>query len=568
MNYGLEAIVSDDQAVQSQGIVLLVSDSSESINLIDNTLSDIGYDVIVSSGASTALNHYSSKHVDFVLIDLDHIDMPGDKLVYSLRSRSKDVYIPIMVIASSGDEAMVTECISAGSDDFMIAPFSTSTLRARLVSLDQVRELKQLYKNSVHEQLVAKQILSYALSERNIRFEEIKLLSRSKAVFSGDLFLMARHPDNCIHVLMADFTGHGLSAAIGALPVADIFSVMTEKGFQPTEILENINSKLHTLLPVSMFMACSLLKIDYQKMYAEIWNAGMPDIYIRSVKTGDIKQTISSSHIPLGISEKFLCDSGWTSIELEVSDQIIMFTDGLTDAVNRNGEMFGYDSIEACMQDSTCVESLFSDIVDSFNRYCGDVVPDDDVTLACIPCSADLTRIDDVADNLQVASNNKSHWCWYMELSGSSIINVDPLPIIMNEAKKIDGIEVDRGKLNSVLKELYDNAISHGLSCVTTPIKDRETVSKHLQDCDGEKNNYLRIGLKKVEHNGNAALLVSLEDSGDGFNFSDVIDQLRDDDSCRRDAVDQNNEGISLVYQLSDSLNYHGNGNRVEAIIS
>jgi len=570
MSHGLTTASTKSSPSREHGCILVVSDSSETITSIDDNLSDLGFDILVASDGERALSLFASRNIDFVLIDLDFVDMPGDRLVYSLRIRSGDNFIPIVILASIDEEELLSDCVSAGCDDFLFKPFTPIALKARISSLEQVRELKQLYKNSVNEQLVAKQILAFALSERNIQFEEIKLLSRSKAVFSGDLFLTARHPQGELHVLLADFTGHGLSAAIGALPVADIFSVMTEKGFKLEEILENINSKLHTLLPVSMFMACSVLKIDSDLKHARVWNGGMPDIYLRDNASGNIKKKIKSTHIPLGIKETTRDIYKLETIDLCSDDQFILYTDGLTDAENANGDMFGYQHLEQCLESNRSKESIFSHIVDAFNNHCGAINPADDVTLACIPCNSNLTQVndDDITSNVQIASNCDDGWCWYMELSGSSLRNVNPVPIVMSEVGKISDQSVCKEKLSSILTVLYENAIEHGLlvpsnSHMVHADVCREWENEHEEIKDNSES-YLRIGLRKVKHKGESALLVSVEDSGKGFDHKGLMNKLVNHSGNLK----VTSEGIPLVYKLTDSLNYHGRGNHVEAIIS
>ena len=558
MNASLGAADVNERSIDSRGTILVISDSSETITGIDDGLSEENFDILLASDSKTAFAFFSHKHIDYILIDSESVDMQSDDLVRALRIYVGDHFVPIIVLSKSNQEEALADCIAAGCDDFLFKPFNSTALNARLSSLEQVRELKRLYKSTVNEQVVAKQILSFALSERSVEFEEIKLLSRAKGVFSGDLFLTGRRADGGLHILLADFTGHGLSAAIGALPVADIFSAMTEKGFDITDVLENINNKLHTLLPISMFMACSMLKISKDMKYVEIWNGGMPDIYIRDSVTGNIKHKLKSTHIPLGIDETTTSRFDLEAISLSHEDQLILYTDGLTDALNAKGDMFGEKRLEQCIENSKNNVSIFSSIVQEFNNYCGKINPNDDVTLACIPCAKDLTEVDDscLSDTVQIASNRKDGWCWYMELSGSSLRNVNPVPIVMNEAKKISGQDISEEKLSSVLNVLYKNAIEHGIKDIAT--ENSRDKSKEIG------NSYLRIGLKKIKHKGEMALLVSIEDSGQGFDHVDYMNQVVNKDLRKHDS----NEGISLVYELSESLHYHGKGNRVEAIIS
>jgi len=566
MSQSLGAMAINGRRMDNRGTILVISDSSEIVSDVDDGLTEVGFDILVASDSKRAFEFFTNNHIEYILIDLDTIDMTGDELVRSLRIYTGEHFTPIIVLAESDEEAILADCIASGCDDFILKPFNSTALQARITSLEQVCELKKLYKSTVNEQVVAKQILSYALSERSIEFEEIKLLSRSKGVFSGDLFLTGRRADGGLHILLADFTGHGLSAAIGALPVADIFNTMTEKGFEVADILESINNKLHTLLPISMFMACSILKINKDLKFAEIWNGGMPDVYLRDSKTGDIKHKLKSTHIPLGINETMASRFDMDTIQLSQDDQLILYTDGLTDAMNAEGDMFGELRLEKCIENNKNNVSIFSSIVHEFNNYCGKINPDDDVTLACIPCTPYLTEVDDscLTDSVQITSNRKDGWCWYMELSGSSLRNVNPVPIVLNEAQKLSGKGVSVKKLSSVLNILYENAIEHGVQIegkcdYKISSDERSEVNHSVID-----NGYLRIGLKKIEHKGDDALLVSVEDSGQGFNHVDCMSQI----THKTTDVKNINEGISLVYELTESLHFHGKGNHVEAIIS
>ena len=412
MRQSLMATAIDNSSALSQGCILVVSNSSETITSVDQSLLQQGFDVLLASESKSALRLFADKHIDFVLIEADCIDVAIDELVYTLRVRAGNVFIPIIILASAEDEGLLSDCLTAGCDDFIFKPFTATALKARFSTLQQVCELKKLYKSFIAEQLVAKQILAYALSERNTQFEEIQLLSKSKAVFSGDLFLTAKRPAGGLHVLVADFTGHGLSAAIGALPVADIFSVMTGKGFELEEILQHINSKLHTLLPVSMFMACCMLKIDTDLKQASVWNGGMPEIYLRDGQTGEIKNKIKASHIPLGIDEATINHFKLETIDIKIKDQFIIYTDGLTEAENASGDMFGYKHLDKCLDNSRNKEFVFVNIVATFNKFCGNIEPSDDVTLACITCTDKMTEVNDSGpvNNVQISRNKDFDW--------------------------------------------------------------------------------------------------------------------------------------------------------------
>jgi DNA-binding response OmpR family regulator len=540
--------------------ILVISRSDETIACIYKIIIQIGYAPLVANCEKQALELLKSKRVSYILIEVDQTDTRCDGLVNSMRVHAGHRYVPILILATTYDEEQLSRCNEAGCDDFIFKPFNLVSLSSRIASLNQIRDLEYLYKDSLNEQLVAKRILNSALEERSLQFDEIGILSKSKSVFSGDLFLTARHPDGSLNVLMADFTGHGLSAAIGALPVADTFSVMTEKGFDLEFILENINRKLYTLLPTSMFMACSALSITNDLKCMKVWNGGMPDIYVRAYDKRGIKHRIKSSHIPLGIDEKILNRFELQTVKLSPDDQLILYTDGLTDAMNSESQMFGHQLLDKCLHENAKDKSVFEIIVASFNDFCGEVAPADDVTLAFIPCTPGLMSVTEVGtqNNIQLMSGNRDRsWCWYLELGGESLHAVNPIPIVINEIHKLSEGAVKTEKLFSIMTALYQNVINKKSAVNDTS---RNTISKN--NIGGDI--YLRIGIQKLEVDGEPALLVQMEDSGKEVTNDKLINYLNNEDNSAEKTC---NGSMPLLYELNKSLNKQNIGNRFEAIV-
>jgi serine phosphatase RsbU (regulator of sigma subunit) len=67
------------------------------------------------------------------------------------------------------------------------------------------------------------------------------------------MVLAVREPSGGMYVMLGDFTGHGLPAAIGAMPTAEIFYGMAKKGFSAQDILREVNKKLKSILPPNFF---------------------------------------------------------------------------------------------------------------------------------------------------------------------------------------------------------------------------------------------------------------------------------------------------------------------------
>ena len=390
MSVIVEEISANEREAPDRGHVLIVEDDIFEGSRLERQLISMGFQVLLSRSGKQAIALYDEYDVDLVFMKALLLDMHGSVLIKHIKQDTAGKYKPVVLLVTGSEDEALLDCMAAGGDDILFCGFTGVVLEACVITMEQLRDLKHLYKSTVHEQVVGKQILSAALSARNITVEGMKVLSRSAAIFSGDLVLSARKPNGGLHILLADFTGHGLSAAIGVLPVADMFSVMTEKGFEPEKILENINKKLHTLLPTGMFMAACMLKIDNKIGNASIWNSGMPDVYLLEHKSGKIKRRAKSTHIPLGIDQEIVGRLKCDSFDISSGDQLIMHTDGLTDVVDSAGVMFGVSRLEQLMEEAASVDKVFVEIVNAFDKFCVQQQLSDDATLVSIPCGTNL----------------------------------------------------------------------------------------------------------------------------------------------------------------------------------
>lgn len=198
--------------------------------------------------------------------------------------------------------------------------------------------------------------------------------------FSGDLMLSAILPSGVLRVILCDFTGHGLPAAIGAIPVASIHNAMAQKGLPLEALMNELNYKLGALLPTGIFSCIAGIDFDETRTHGYVWNAGLPEVVLVSNK-GEIKQRIRSNHLPLGVKgyskEELLCEE----INLEIGDAIYMYTDGLTEAENNQGEMFGQQNFEQLLTSEMNEDGRLIEIRNELGKFVGDVPPTDDISL-------------------------------------------------------------------------------------------------------------------------------------------------------------------------------------------
>jgi PAS domain S-box-containing protein len=159
---------------------------------------------------------------------------------------------------------------------------------------------------------------------------------------AGDILLSALRPDGTQHIMIGDFTGHGLPAAIGGPITSDIFYTMTSKGFSLVDIMEEINIRLYEKTPANLFLATGFLELNPARTRLTVRNRGIPDVLL--VRNGCLHARIPSGDLALGLVNWY--DPTGKIFDIEPGDRIFAYTDGFIEEHNDAGEMFGQDNFE------------------------------------------------------------------------------------------------------------------------------------------------------------------------------------------------------------------------------
>lgn len=369
--------------VALQPRIMIVDDERSNINVLNAILKE-NYQIKVAMNGPDALQRaHSAPQPDMILLDIQMPHMDGYEVLQQLRANPTTRDIPVIFVTTRGLTEDETRGFSLGAVDYIHKPFSPAIVQARirthLALRDAYRHLQEknellLYERSIIEDIILKMRDCGPVGDPNIR-----ILVTSVENTTGDLILVARRPDGVQHVLLGDFTGHGLPAAVGSPMVVDIFLEMTEQGAQPQEILAVINRKLHVRLPTYMFMAAVFLEWCAEKKNLCIWNCAMPDVLV--LRAGRCVQTFSAKSLSLGISLKidFQCHYRFQAIS---GDRMIVSSDGVTETRSTQGQgLFGSERLAKVLATSS-MDHLRQQLAD----FRGSQEQDDDITLVELTC--------------------------------------------------------------------------------------------------------------------------------------------------------------------------------------
>ena len=372
--------------------ILVVDDESLSRLLMDRMLKRDGHDVIFAGNGEEALRQFIEKKPDLIFLDVMMGDMSGYDVARQIKQIDTDNYVPIIFLTALSDRESLVQCLESGGDDFITKPFQYEILKAKVRAalrtrtahkklLKQDAEVKLLHERLKWEQDVTENIFKQTIGDRQPIIEGCRTYLSSAALSCGDFLLAAEviEQPHCFQFIMGDFTGHGLSAAIGTLPVSNWFNEFVSEGRSIQEISFLLNNNLKKILPASHFCAATLFQLDMLKGELQVINAGLPDILIVSESTDNVTK-ISSNRLPLGIIEQDISEFTPQFHSLNEGDHLFSYTDGIIEATDISGEMFGSQRLEQIFADNSA-EQWFDKIIEQVDKFQCKQYQRDDITL-------------------------------------------------------------------------------------------------------------------------------------------------------------------------------------------
>lgn len=546
--------------------VLVAEDGATDRLLLAQIVRRQGHQVFTAENGEQAVALFAEKRPHIVLLDALMPVMDGFEAARQIKALAGEALVPIIFLTSLNEEGALVRCLEAGGDDFMAKPYSAVILGAKIRAMDRLRRLQATvleqrdlitrhHHHLLNEQRVAKAVFDKVAHSGCITAPNIRYLQSPYALFNGDLLLAAFTPSGDMHVLLGDFTGHGLPAAVGAMPLAEVFYGMTAKGYGLAQMLREMNAKLKRILPVDMFCCALLLNLSVQRGTVEVWNGGMPDGY-RLSGAGEVLSTLASRHLPLGILAAERFDDSTEVLPLAAGERLLLLSDGVVDTADDQERLFGVERLRTVLAANRDPVRLFDEVMQALQGFGGR--PRDDISLCDIRMFAAEERVP--APTLYSDSGRSSPLDWSLgfELRGESLKRFNPVPYLVQLLQEIHGLRPRTGALHSVLSELYSNALEHGVLGLDSRLKrDVQGFADYYQERARRlgvlAEGFVRIDLKVEPLAGGGRLMIEVRDSGAGFDVQRVLSRPPQDQGL-------SGRGLSLVRRLASSAQWREGG--------
>lgn len=547
---------------------LVVDDLETNRKLLKQLLISKGHSVLEAADGEQAIELFEKEQPDLILMDINMPGVDGYQATTRIKAMTADNYIPIIFVTAMSSETSLTSALAAGGDDFISKPVNIAVLESKINVHMRIRELNQQLNEKnrqlvahnqklVHEHGLVDYFFENALQQSFLDPSVIKYHISVMSLFNGDLLLAERGPGGGLYIVMGDFTGHGLTAAMGTLPVAQVFFNMTRTGAQIGDIAREINYQLETLMPVDMFFAATLLELDKTGQRLTVWAGGMPDAYWIN-KRGDFKGLVSSTHMPLGILADKEFDATTQLFIVNKGDKIYLHSDGVTEASNPGGEMFGDQRLKQVLTEHG--DDRFERTLEALTLFCGETDQVDDITFIEISCDAIPAQQQDIGDN-KLCDVPALPWRLSMTLSAADIRQQDPVKDLMNMLAMQPLFASHKSVIQTLLSELYANTLEHSVLALDSAKKidedgfaayyeERTAALEQLEDAT------IMFDLRFFSEPLDRRLQIRLKDNGQGFK------------QCATNIADDklHGRGLAIIRNLSDSLTYSDGGRTVEVV--
>ncbi len=243
----------------------------------------------------------------------------------------------------------------------------------------------QISKQKIEEELLIARKIQMGLlpqSINSIEGIEVSGFYNPAKIIGGDFYDVIKLSENKMLVVVADVSGKGIPAALYMSKVQAMIQFAAKIFHSPKEILIEVNKQIHQKIDRKSFITTIVALFDLEKMTVKICRAGHnPVIY--SVN-GKLK-LLKNKGMGLGLESEKYFDDNLEETELDISpdNMFVFYSDGLTEAMNKNREEFGTEKIlEIINGHRGFACSLIQDeIISSVADFRGSAEQNDDITL-------------------------------------------------------------------------------------------------------------------------------------------------------------------------------------------
>ncbi len=351
---GTQNLVNQDVDL-SDAKIMVVDDSPLIRELIGACLMTDNYkNISFAENGRLALEAINEDKPDLIILDLEMPEMDGFELCKILRERPDTAAIPILIQSGRDTAADITRAFDYGASDMVVKPIKKFEILARTkVHLQKKFLMGKLisYHNRVAQELEQAKQLQLDICPSS---EELQGIQKQFGVnvgwhyepsseLGGDIGGIFPICENKFAFFIADFSGHGVAAALNTFRMQTWLSGETDLFRNPDKLLNKLNNFLHKNLPRGSYATMLFCCLDQKERTITYASAGCQPPLLMGKDTNGEYELCNSRGMPLGLRENWTYSK--TVVPFDTGSRFLVYSDALVEVPVNEHELLGEEGL-------------------------------------------------------------------------------------------------------------------------------------------------------------------------------------------------------------------------------
>lgn len=404
----------------AKGTVLVVDDTPHNLRLLSTMLIERGYKVRAVINGTMALKSVQLELPDIILLDINMPQMNGYEVCRRLKEDPATAGIPVLFISALNEAMDKVQAFTVGGVDYITKPFQIEEVLARIEHQMTIRVLQQQLEQRVealealntrlqNELVLARNIQQGFLPPPQPGWNDLDVVCYSTPAHEvgGDLYVyhacdIPQSPGAVTRYVVAvgDVSGKGMPAALLMSASIASFRSLVRKDLSPSAFLMQMDNAIadytrttrqncaFVYLDISQPVSqtdCKVRERETGSHLVRLSNAGCIAPMMKRVDSRSV-EWIDVSGMPLGIGMGASTGYREVSLTMESGDMMILTSDGVVEARDAHGEIFGFDRLEQAVASGpqSSARAMLDHLRVAVETFTGGTEPHDDATIVVI----------------------------------------------------------------------------------------------------------------------------------------------------------------------------------------
>lgn len=391
----IEPISARAGAVAHVGHILVVDDMEANRSLLARRLQREGHTAEVAASGRAALQAVSSRHFDLILLDVMMPEMNGFDVLSRLKSDPATRDIAVLMVSALEEADSVIRCIEGGAEDYLQKPVDPVLLRARIGACIEKARLREEASRLLER--LEREVQEARALQLNMVPTEFPQASESCPIdlhafmepareVGGDFYDYVILDDSLVYALVGDVADKGVGAGMFMARARSLIRAVAVQWHAATgeapgaaAVLNRVNPELCDSNPDMNFVTVLLVRLEART--GELtWASAGHSAPVR-VRPDAAMSLIGACGPPMGIDDGIAYNE--QSDRLAEGESLFLCTDGVTEATNGTGELYGEERLDELLNlaGPRSANGLTEHVLEHLRGFVGEALPADDITL-------------------------------------------------------------------------------------------------------------------------------------------------------------------------------------------